>query len=154
MPKASSADKKLLASALESAQKATRALLRAQSKAQPLSADLENLSDEQDDILETLTSRFARLSDILIQQVFRAIDIIELVDEGSILDRLNRMEKRQIISNAETWIEIRKIRNRISHEYAEGDLQGLRKQALDFVDELATTLKTCEGYVKRNLRIK
>ena len=45
------------------------------SKRLPLSIDL------QDDLLielDALTSRFARMSDILIQKVFRAVDAIEL----------------------------------------------------------------------------
>lgn len=36
-----------------------------------------------------------------IETFFRAIDALELVDEGSMFDRLNRMEKRRIIAMGE-----------------------------------------------------
>src|SRR6266699_3170913 len=49
---------------------------------------------------EALTSRFARLCDFLFQRVFRSIVAIELQDEGSGIDRLNRMEKRGVIPSA------------------------------------------------------
>jgi len=80
------------------------------------------ISLEQAEILEALTSRFARLTDILVQKLFRAIDVLELTDEGSLIDRFNRMEKRGIVTNAQELIEMRKLRNRIAHDYALEDL--------------------------------
>ena len=80
------------------------------------------ISPEQSEILEALTARFARLSDILIQKLFRAIDALELTDEGSLIDRINRMEKREIIRNAQEWLELRKLRNQIAHDYVLEDL--------------------------------
>ena len=50
---------------------------------------------------EALTSRFARLNDFLLQRVFRTLDQIELADDGTALDRLQRPEKRGLISSAE-----------------------------------------------------
>jgi hypothetical protein len=46
---------------------------------------------------EGLTSRFARLNDFLVQRVFRTLDQMELLDEGTPLDRLQRAEARQLI---------------------------------------------------------
>ena len=43
--------------------------------------------------LESLTSRFARLSDLMVQRIFRLIDEIELNGGGTVLDRLFRAEK-------------------------------------------------------------
>ena len=80
------------------------------------------ISQEQAEMLEALTARFARLSDILIQKLFRATDALELTDEGSLIDRINRMEKRGIIKNAQEWLELRKLRNQIAHDYVLEDL--------------------------------
>ena len=52
------------------------------------------ISQEQAEMLEALTARFARLSDILIQKLFRAIDALELT----------------------------KLRNQIAHDYVLEDL--------------------------------
>ena len=51
--------------------------------------------DEQDlERFESLTGRFARLSDLLIQKMFRLIDSLDLDDQGTVRDRINRAEKK------------------------------------------------------------
>ena len=77
----------------------------------------DELSLEQLERLESLTSRFARLADLLIQRIFRLIDDIELEGGGTILDRIYRAEKRGW-ANAPEIIRIRELRNLIAHEYA------------------------------------
>ena len=77
----------------------------------------DTLPPEQLERLESLTSRFARLADLLIQRIFRLLDEIELIDSGSILDRIYRAEKRGW-ANASELINIRELRNLIAHEYA------------------------------------
>jgi hypothetical protein len=71
----------------------------------------------EQEALEATTSRFVRLSDILFQRLFRTLEQVELMDEGINIDRLNRMEKRGVIASAETWKQIRHLRNFIAHEY-------------------------------------
>lgn len=75
------------------------------------------VSPEQLERLESLTSRFARLADLLIQRIFRLIDEIELEVGGTILDRIYRAEKRGW-GDASDIIKIRELRNLIAHEYA------------------------------------
>lgn len=77
----------------------------------------EMLPPDQLERLESLTSRFARLADLLIQRIFRLIDEIELTGGGTILDRIYRAEKRGW-ANAADLISIRELRNLIAHEYA------------------------------------
>jgi hypothetical protein len=77
----------------------------------------DGLPPEQLERLESLTSRFARLADLLIQRIFRLVDEIELTGGGSILDRIYRAEKRGW-ANAIDLIKIRELRNLIAHEYA------------------------------------
>lgn len=77
----------------------------------------EVLPPEQLERLESITSRFARLADLLIQRIFRLVDEIELTGGGSILDRIYRAEKRGW-ANASDMIRIRELRNLIAHEYA------------------------------------
>ena len=77
----------------------------------------EMLPPDQLERLESLTSRFARLADLLIQRIFRLIDEIELTSGGTTLDRIYRAEKRGW-ANAAELISIRELRNLIAHEYA------------------------------------
>lgn len=79
--------------------------------------DQENLPPDQLERLESLTSRYARLADLLIQRVFRLIDELELTGGGTLLDRIYRAEKRGW-ANAAELITIRELRNLIAHEYA------------------------------------
>ena len=67
-------------------------------------------------IPSSLTSRFARLADLLIQRIFRLIDDIELTGASTILDRIFRAEKRGF-GAASDIIKIRELRNIIAHEY-------------------------------------
>lgn len=77
----------------------------------------EAWSPEQLERVESFTSRFARLADLLTQRVFRLIDEIELIGGGSLLDRIYRAEKRGWVEAAQL-IRIRELRNLIAHEYA------------------------------------
>lgn len=94
--------------------------------AQHLAYSLERCADfeawdqpslEQLERLESMASRFARLSDLLIQRIFRLIDELELNGQSTVLDRIYRAEKRGW-AQAEQLIKIRELRNVIAHEYA------------------------------------
>ena len=74
----------------------------------------EQLPPEQLERLESLTSRFARLADLLIQRIFRLVDEIELTGGGALLDRIYRAEKRGW-ANAAELIKIRELRNLIAY---------------------------------------
>ena len=79
---------------------------------------------------EALTARFSRLSDILIQKLLRTLDTLELEEPGTIRDRINRAEKRNLVQTAEDLIKIRTLRNEIVHEYLPEALQGLFREVL------------------------
>ncbi len=70
------------------------------------------------DLFEALTSRFARVSDILIRKVLRLIMKIQTDDGGSIIDFINYAEKIGIVDSAEEFERIRRTRNTIAHDYA------------------------------------
>lgn len=76
----------------------------------------EDMLPEELERLESLTSRFAKLSDILIQRIFRLIDEVELIGTSTILDRIYRAEKRGWAESSE-MIKISELRNLIVHEY-------------------------------------
>ncbi|MFC1585953.1 nucleotidyltransferase substrate binding protein, partial [Fibrobacterota bacterium] len=62
--------------------------------------------------------------------VFRIIDEIELENEGTVRDRINRAEKRGLIDEAEQFIEIRRLRNKISHDYDQAAIENIFKRTL------------------------
>ena len=70
----------------------------------------EKFSVSDYDALESFLSRFARVCDLLLRKVFRSIDVYELEPQGSLLDVLNRSEKKGLVdssSQAREWTELR-----------------------------------------------
>jgi hypothetical protein len=97
---------------------------------------------------EALTSRFARLNDFLVQRVFRTLDQIELADEGSVLDRLQRAEARGLITTAERWRELRLLRNAIAHDYLIESADRVLTEALAASPELTDAVQRVVRYVE------
>ncbi|MBI4471960.1 MAG: hypothetical protein HY646_04780 [Acidobacteria bacterium] len=95
---------------------------------------------------EALTSRFARLCDFLFQRMFRSIDAIELQDEGSGIDRLNRMEKRGIIPSAHEWRSLRDLRNSIVHDYLIESSDEVLRESHRRAHELLETVANIKTY--------
>lgn len=104
---------------------------------------------EELDKFEALTSRFARTSDMLIQKIFRLIDILELERPGSAIDRINRAEKRGIIYSAEIFKEIRYLRNDISHEYIPTAVEQIFKEVLKLTPYLIDSVDRVNKYCKK-----
>ena len=78
----------LLRDSLAKLEGATRWLKRSYKKCQiEISKDL---TEEEFDALETLTSRFSRVSDMILQKLFRNIDKLEFEEGGTLLDASNK----------------------------------------------------------------
>ena len=96
---------------------------------------------------DALTVRFARLADVLTQQVFRAIDMAEfLPGDSTFVDRINRAEKRGHIKSAYVWKEIRDIRNQIVHEYTSAQLRLLFQDVVRHAPELLACVERLSSY--------
>lgn len=138
-----------LSEQLELARKAAAVLQHSYDRVQNFSPLPAQLSNDALIDLDALTSRFARLSDILLQKVFRAIDAIELVDDGTLIDRMNRAEKRGVIDSAALWREIRLLRNQIAHEYVLTDQRELFERTIQFAPELLRTMERAQRYAQK-----
>jgi uncharacterized protein YutE (UPF0331/DUF86 family) len=78
-----------------------------------------------------------------------SIDALELEDGGTLLDVVNRAEKRGIIDSAEHVRDLKDLRNDIVHEYETDDLRSVFQQTLDATPELFDLAAKTEGYCKR-----
>lgn len=99
--------------------------------------------------LEALTARFSRLSDFLIQKIFRLIDTLELVDEGTLIDRINRAEKRDLITTAKQFTELRLLRNTIVHEYEPDEYTRIFKDVLQLTPILLDSAERVQHYCQK-----
>ncbi len=96
--------------------------------------------------LDALTSRFARSSDILMQKIFGLMDALELEENGTMLDKINRACKRGIGSSDTAMRQIRELRNQIAHEYSAVDVAGVFDKVLLLTPELILAADATERY--------
>ena len=79
---------------------------------------LVGATEHQLESAEAFTGRFARSVDLLVNQVLRTLDRVELKTEGTLLDLINRAEKRGFVTPSEELREMKDVRNIIAHDYA------------------------------------
>lgn len=111
----------------------------------------EDIPPEQLERLESLTSRFARLADLLIQRIFRLIDDIELTSGGTILDRIYRAEKRNW-ADASEMIKIRELRNLIAHEYSNEKMSEIYEAVISLSPSLLVAVPKVIAYANNLTR--
>jgi uncharacterized protein YutE (UPF0331/DUF86 family) len=115
----------------------------------------ETFSEEEEERLEALTSKFARLSDMIVKQAVKAVCMIDLEEAPeTIRDTINRAEKKGLIASAEKFIEIRHLRNDIAHEYAGVRIREVYRGALNFSPELLDAVVRITAYMERALTSK
>lgn len=112
----------------------------------------ESYQPEELESFESFTGRFARLSDILIQKIFRLIDELDLDTQGTVRDRINRAEKKELIVSSDVFIEIRMIRNEIAHEYLPEAIHDMFGKVLvltpNLLDAVVRTMEYCLKYTR------
>lgn len=109
----------------------------------------QKLAQEDLGKFESLTARFARFNDILLQKIFRLIDTIDLDDTGTVRDRINRAEKKGLIEDAQRFIEIRELRNSIAHEYQPESLKVIFPETLQATPILLDIAERVRKYCQR-----
>ncbi len=115
-------------------------------------AERSNWCPEELERLESLTSRFSRLSDLLTQRIMRLIDELEMFPEGSLLDRFYRAEKRGWVQNAKELVQIRELRNLIAHEYAADKMAEIYRATILFASKLLSLVPAISVHADKLVR--
>jgi hypothetical protein len=87
----------------------------------PLTGEsMDLLTDEQVQDIDQFILRYTKLQDTMGSRLFTSIlnYLHEPVDNRPMLDVLHRLEKLGLIDSTEMWQEVRIVRNRFSHDYA------------------------------------
>jgi uncharacterized protein YutE (UPF0331/DUF86 family) len=100
---------------------------------------------------EALCSRFSRSIDFLVRKIYRSIDEFELENQGTLIDTINRADKRGLIDSVEQIRVMKDIRNTIVHEYIEGNLEASFEDVLSHTQALVLLLKTAQSYIEKSL---
>jgi len=99
---------------------------------------------------ESLTARFARTIDLFINKSLSSLYKVELEDIGTVIDLLNKTEKREIIESAEIWKQIKELRNSIAHDYNIDDFANdIFKPSLEYVPIVEKAVGVLNGYCGR-----
>jgi uncharacterized protein YutE (UPF0331/DUF86 family) len=108
-------------------------------------------SPEDFDKLENLTSRYARTTDMLVNKALRSIDTVESEDIGTVIDIMNRAEKRGIVSSAELLHALKDLRNNIAHEYKITAIRGFFAEVRKYTPDLLEIIRNVNAYCARYL---
>lgn len=103
------------------------------------------------DRFEALTSRFARLSDLLTQKVLRLIDEVDLESPGTVRDRINRAEKKGAVESAVDVVSCRVLCNEIAHEYRPDAVRDIFERVLALTPQLLVNVTATLRYGERYL---
>ena len=141
-------EKDALRKELKELDRATEVLLYSYKKCSKIGVH-PDLSNEELESFEALTGRFARLSDIIIQKVFRYFDVLELEETGTVRDRINRAEKKGVIETADNFIQIRLLRNEIAHEYKSDMIYAIFERVLELTPVLLDSVEKIIAYATR-----
>ncbi len=109
----------------------------------------ENYNIDELEKFEALTSRFARLCDLIIQKMLRLIDEIDLETEGTVRDRIYRAEKKGLVESAEQFIDCRLLRNEIAHEYNQTKILQIFQEVLKMTPCLLESVESIKRYCQQ-----
>ena len=101
--------------------------------------------------LDAFVCRFGRLQDTVGDKLLPALLSALGETPGPAIDNLDKAEKFGFIESADVWMEMRRLRNQMVHEYIE-DLAVLcsaLRSAHVFVAELVTAARRCVAEGKR-----
>lgn len=95
--------------------------------------------------LDAFVSRFGRLQDTLGDKLIPALLIALSEPFGPVAENLDRAEKFGFIESADTWLESRKLRNQMVHEYIEdlAVLSSALRSGHAFVPSLVAAARRC-----------
>lgn len=83
----------------------------------------DNMDDNELEVFEGLTARFARTSDIFLNRYIRAAVLDgDPAFRGTFKDFLNQAAKQGLIDSVDAWMAVRELRNKVAHEYEEENL--------------------------------
>lgn len=117
----------------------------------PLNRDnYYEMDDETISFLDQYIFRFSKLQDVMGSRLFPSVleYLAEPMNDRPFIDLLNRLERLGIIDSAMNWIELRRVRNEISHEYPTS-----LPERIEGINILFEQLKTLQEVVERCKRV-
>jgi len=100
------------------------------------------------DRLESFGAKFSRTHDTLIDKLIPAVLDAAGEPVAAAIDNLGRMERLALLHSADAWLVMRRLRNRLVHEYIDqpADLAPALELACDFTERMHRdfqAIRTC-----------
>ena len=135
--------KKDLKAVLENARKKALAaivLVEASVQGLPPYDETKEYTPKEREPYDAFSDRFTRAVEICIK-FFRSYEYyLFTVSSDTYRDLLQAMEKQEMISSVQLWVDMRDVRNRIVHEYLPAEIKEIYTLLTsDFADELMKT---------------
>ena len=108
-----------------------------------------DLNFEELESIDSLTSKFGRTSDIYLQKVLRTVWLLLREDTVPLIDLLNRAEKLRMILSADQLLQMRDIRNQITHEYLPEAAPELPLEVNRKTEQLAQNIEQTERFLRQ-----
>lgn len=86
----------------------------------PITAEkILNLNEHEFLLVELLISRYSKLQDFIGSKLINIVleKMGEFSRDLSIVDKMNKLEQLRLIKDAQSWRDMRRLRNQLSHEY-------------------------------------
>jgi len=81
--------------------------------------------------------------------MYRAIDVVELKQPGSLIDTINNAEKKQLIDSVDQARTLKDIRNEIAHEYILEDQRLIFSEVLTETKQLLKLIEKAITYSEK-----
>jgi hypothetical protein len=104
--------------------------------------------------LDAFVARFGRLQDTVGDKLLPALLSALAETPGPAIDNLDKAEKFGFIESADVWMELRRLRNQMVHEYIEdmAVLSSALRNGHAFVPVLVIAARRCVAEAERVLR--
>ena len=101
--------------------------------------------------IDAFLFRYIKLQDFMGDKLFKQLlaRVGEYIDSMSYIDVLDKLEKLEIVSDADKWFNYREIRNELTHEYPNNEediIDGIKLAVESFV-EMGLVLNKILQYV-------
>ena len=74
---------------------------------------------------------------------------LDLETQGTIRDRINRAEKKELIASSDLFVEIRMVRNEIAREYLPEAIRDIFRKVLELTPHLLEGVEKAESYCQK-----
>lgn len=134
---------------LENLNIAVAGLQQSMQKCTPLLTQ-DDWSFSQSESIDSLMVKFSRISDIFTQKILTSIVVLSLEDFDGFIDKINICEKLGVIISAQDVADIRQIRNKVSHEYANDAIVKIFHETLEYASKLLANIDQTKTYINQN----